>query len=451
MNVSHVRIRNVMGVKALDIEPGKVTVVEGDNGSGKTSVLEAIRAVIRGGHDATLLRNGATEGEVVIVLEDGTELWRQITPTKSVLKITDSNGKPVRAPAGWIKGLTDTVAINPVSFLTCTNKDRARIIAEAMPVPLTDEMADQISVHLEDADVEDLRLDRDSALESINAANKEIYDARTGFNRLAKKAKADVERLSETVPFGFDATEDHSEELKQSRDTLYALNLQASRDQARIAQRVQADTSAAWTKFEKQRAALLRETDAKIAEMRAAVHDFAGSVQAEADVEVEGLGGEIGPRQEELKRDVTLLEERARTSDYHARSLKMLEHEKEEAHFQVTNAENCTSAIQALNLMKNQILNSLPIFGLSVEEGQVMYFGVPFERTNTAVQVQVAVEVAKLRAGGIPLVCLDGMECLASDTFEMFVDALAESNLQAIVTRVTSERGLQVHTIAEEL
>ncbi|MCQ4574556.1 MAG: ATP-binding protein, partial [Candidatus Brocadiales bacterium] len=71
MKVAAIKIHNILGIESLEIKPNSMTFIEGENGAGKTSVLEAIKAIIHGGHDATLLRNGADKGEIVLVLDNG--------------------------------------------------------------------------------------------------------------------------------------------------------------------------------------------------------------------------------------------------------------------------------------------------------------------------------------------------------------------------------------------
>ena len=72
MKVTSISIENVMGVERLAFAPGVLTLVEGRNGAGKTSILEAVRSALRGGHDPSLLRAGAERGSVRLVVEDGT-------------------------------------------------------------------------------------------------------------------------------------------------------------------------------------------------------------------------------------------------------------------------------------------------------------------------------------------------------------------------------------------
>jgi len=79
MRLAHVRIHNILGIDELEFDAGAFTVIEGRNGGGKTSVLEALKSVVRGGEDVTLLRKGAAEGEVVWLFDDGTQARKRVT------------------------------------------------------------------------------------------------------------------------------------------------------------------------------------------------------------------------------------------------------------------------------------------------------------------------------------------------------------------------------------
>ena len=56
MRISHLKISNILGIDELEFDAGKFNEVSGPNGAGKTSVLEAVKAALGQGHDATLLR-----------------------------------------------------------------------------------------------------------------------------------------------------------------------------------------------------------------------------------------------------------------------------------------------------------------------------------------------------------------------------------------------------------
>jgi recombinational DNA repair ATPase RecF len=88
VKVIGITIDNVLGIEHFEFRPGAVSILAGRNGVGKTSVLEAIRSALRGGHDPSLLRRGAEKGSVLLRLEDGTQITKTIGREASPLKVS---------------------------------------------------------------------------------------------------------------------------------------------------------------------------------------------------------------------------------------------------------------------------------------------------------------------------------------------------------------------------
>ena len=193
MKISKIRISNILGIDELEFSPGKYTELSGSNGSGKTSVLEAIKAALSGGHDATLLRKGADKGEVVLVLDDGTEITKRVTSTGSDTKVKQ-DGKTVSRAVEAIRKLTDLVSINPVEFLTAAKKDRVQILLESMPVQIDTAKLSQISGFTVDAGLQV------AGLAAVDAIRQKVYDERTVTNRLAKEKRATITQLAQAMP-----------------------------------------------------------------------------------------------------------------------------------------------------------------------------------------------------------------------------------------------------------
>ena len=54
MKIQHPRISNILGITELELQPQCFTQISGPNGTGKTSVLEAIKSVLSpGSHDVS--------------------------------------------------------------------------------------------------------------------------------------------------------------------------------------------------------------------------------------------------------------------------------------------------------------------------------------------------------------------------------------------------------------
>lgn len=96
-------------------------------------------------------------------------------------------------------------------------------------------------------------------------------------------------------------------------------------------------------------------------------------------------------------------------------------------------------ALDEIEAYKEELLAGLPIPGLEVRDGDVFRNGVQFDRLNTAQQVDIAVEIAKLRAGELGVCCVDGIELLDSGAFDEFRERALDSGLQLFVSRVTDD------------
>ena len=126
MLVHKISIKNILGLESLEFSPSSgYNEITGGNGSGKTSTLEAIRAALGAGHDATLLRQGATEGEIVLLLEDGTEITKSVTADKTDVVVKHPEFGKISKPAAYLKKIADSLSLNPIDFLMAPGKSRA--------------------------------------------------------------------------------------------------------------------------------------------------------------------------------------------------------------------------------------------------------------------------------------------------------------------------------------
>jgi chromosome segregation ATPase len=121
----------------------------------------------------------------------------------------------------------------------------------------------------------------------------------------------------------------------------------------------------------------------------------------------------------------------------HAQTRETIRQMREEAEGLQRDATGQTAAIDKLDAYKSELLANLPIPGLEVRDGAILRNEIPFDRLNTAQQVEIAVEIAKLRAGKLAVACVDGIELLDAGHYETFRQQAIESGLQLFVTRVS--------------
>ena len=102
--LSRIQIQNLGPFESFD--SGKlpaVALISGDNGIGKTGLLECIKWVGASGHDPDMIHGGAEAGEVIVTTDTGAQLRARITR-----KETTRGWKPKPAPA-------PPAALNPAS------------------------------------------------------------------------------------------------------------------------------------------------------------------------------------------------------------------------------------------------------------------------------------------------------------------------------------------------
>lgn len=438
MQIAHVKIQNILGITELEFTPEGFTEVSGPNGAGKTSVLEAIKSVIKGGHDATLLRKGETSGEVVLVLDDGTEIKKSVREKSSPVQVTQ-DGQKVAKPADAIKALTDMLSVNPVDFLRARKQDRVKVLLETMPLEADAEVLSKISgvpVHVDEGT---------HALAVIDAVRKQVYDDRTGTNRAVKEKEATINQFKLSLPDAPGGVEGNEDELLAQID---AARVEKDTELDRIREKLDGIKQDNQAKID----AIRAECQRKIDELKVAGQAEVEAIQAK-EREIEGKANEQRERTLAKFNDATTPINQAvefirANRDAAAKrqvALETITKMEEELEFLVTDADKQSAAIKDLDQYKLDLLSSLPIPGVEVIDGEIYRDNIPFDRLNTAQQVWIAVEIAKLRAGDLGVCCVDGLELLDKAAFEEFRDRCLESGLQLFVSRVSDEE-LKVKT-----
>jgi DNA repair exonuclease SbcCD ATPase subunit len=442
LHISHLKISNILGIDELEFSPDGFNEIRGKNGTGKTSVLEAIKAATGTGHDATLLRKGSDKGEIVLVLDDGAEIKKRVTATNSKTDVTDADGKKVTKPAEVFRTLIDGLSVNPVEFLTAPKKDRVKVLLEAMPIKVD-------AARLEDLSKIPVVIDDSThGLAVIDTIRKQVYDDRTGTNRAVKEKDATINQLRlamPEVPGGVEGSEDELRAQVEAATTAKDAELNRVRD-----------------KLDGIRTENQKTIDAR----RAKLQEDIDALKAAALAEVEALNAAFAEteRKAGIQREKTIqkhtetvtplnqaLESIRTNRSAHAKreqaleTVKQMEQELEDL---TADAAAQTKALEDIDAYKLELLQSLPIPGVEVRDGEIFRNGVVFDRLNTAQQVEIAVEIAKLRAGELGICCVDRLECLDPEAFEAFRDQVLASGLQLFVTTVNGEE-FNVQTTAQ--
>lgn len=135
MRVSKIKIKNLFGIKEYESN-GKSVELDGRNGAGKTSVIDAIRYGLTNRSDRDyIVRNGENEGEILIETDDGIRINRKARTTQADYKSVKKDGHEVGSPETFLRDIFTPLQLSPVEFMEMDRKQQNAIILDMIEYP----------------------------------------------------------------------------------------------------------------------------------------------------------------------------------------------------------------------------------------------------------------------------------------------------------------------------
>ena len=488
MKVSKISISNVLGVESLEFQPKEsgVTVIQGRNREGKTSVLEALKAVVKGGHDATLLRKDSTEGNIVLVLDSGVELTKRVRSEDSKLSAKVGLGR-MDSIKTWLDSIVDRETFDLMAFLESPAKDRVKTLLRAIPLNLPKERMDPLYAKAGITVGEWDAMKSQHPLEVLSVVDKRIYDTRTGVNRVAKEKTATAAQLRQAVPAVLSTVGEMKSVLAENRKAIDALTTQKNKSFAenvklmgeRIqvveidsAQLIRDKSDTIMVEIRKNENATInqvKEIEDQVTDLRRQQNKIEHESTQSRDVMKSNLASYMADIKQKKTQDIAAiqLECQSQASERNSvfegqiselkTAVKVLESTMESAQkaeqtlefatqaefaavkFQ-KESDELTAAMDELGSIRNDLVKDLPIPGMTVVDGEVYLNDTPFDRLSGAEKITLAFEVAKRCAGDLKLVVCDGIEALDAESFAVLERLAEESCFQVVVTKVSEGR-----------
>ena len=128
MKTTKIVIKNLFGIREASLD-GRSVELAGPKGSGKTSVLDAIRYALTNRSDRDyIIHQGADEGEIIIETDTGLSIDRKTRTTKAdTVKVRDGSMLQTR-PAEFLSGIFTPLQLNPVAFTQLSRQEKNRVI-----------------------------------------------------------------------------------------------------------------------------------------------------------------------------------------------------------------------------------------------------------------------------------------------------------------------------------
>lgn len=389
VKINELLIENVKRVKAVQFEPSAdgLTIIGGRNGQGKTSVLDAIAWALGGNNYKPSVpeRDGAlVPPNLHIELSNGLIVERK--GKNSTLKVTDPEGN--KSGQQLLNEFVSTLALDLPKFINGSDKDKADSLLKILGI----------------CDV----------LAQLDTKENQLYAQRTEVGRIAdrKKKAADEMPMYPNVP----KEPVSATELIKEQQEILARNGENERkrqDAARY-ERMLAEAQIA---FDEAKAALQKaEQDCLTARKSAEdLHDESTAELEKNLAEIEALNIKI----------------RANST-------------KEAAEVEANNLQQeydgLTEQIESVREERSKLLDSaeLPLPGLSVKDGKLIYNNMPWDGMSGSDQLKVATAIVRKLNPQCGFVLMDKLEQMDLETLQEFGAWLKQEGLQVIATRVST-------------
>lgn len=130
MKISKITIKSLFGIKEWSGD-GKNIELVGDNGTGKTSVIDAIRYALTNASDREyIIKNGETEGEIFIETDSGLSIDRKPRQGMTDYKSVKQNGNVVPSPETFLKTIFTPLQLSPMEFISMDKKTQNATILD---------------------------------------------------------------------------------------------------------------------------------------------------------------------------------------------------------------------------------------------------------------------------------------------------------------------------------
>lgn len=200
MRIKRLEIKNWIGLSELSIDPGKINILAGHKGSGKSSLLEGLeKAFTNKNRRVEVVRHGEEEATLYLQTDTGLEVERRIRPGRSDYLKIRKPGESVPQTETFLRQLINGEIFRPLEFIKKTPEEQAKIILNMLEINWTmDDIAAWFSEVPAGVNYEA------HILQVLKQIEKLYYDLRESVNREIKVLEAQVSGIRNDLPPNYD-------------------------------------------------------------------------------------------------------------------------------------------------------------------------------------------------------------------------------------------------------
>lgn len=475
MRISKLNIKNTYGISQFELG-GESVELTGSNGTGKSSVIDAIRlALTNNSKRKYIIKKGENEASIYVELDDGTTINRKKRSDKSDYKsIKDGNGNEINSPESFLKDIFTPLQLEPVEFLSMSEQEQNRILLNLIKFDkdkkefITEKFGESINwVNYDDSILE--------ILNQIQSKDGAYYQNREEINRNARNGLAIINDIAKDIPENYDAEkwrnytlsdkyeelnkdknynekidrsiaykEDYNNKIKQLETVESNTLLQIEQDKANEKNKINNEIQELKNKIE------LLQKDLENVDNRYST--IISETKSETIAEKAKLEENIKIANEwasKEKKDTDTLEEELKVAESmkgHLNEYDRMKDMQEKVKKLNEQSEELTRKIELARNLPGQILKEveIPVKNLTVENGIPLVNGLPVGNLSEGQKLMLCVDIALSDSNTLKLILIDGVEKLSEANRKELYRICKEKGLQYIATRTTNDNELKV-------
>lgn len=409
MRIVKLQAENIKKLTAVEITPdGSVTQITGRNGSGKSSVLDAIFWALAGERaiEVEPVRRGERKALVRLDLGEVIVTRRFTAEGGTSLTVEAQNGARFPSPQRLLDELLGELTFDPLKFARMDAREQAETLRALVGI--------------------DTR--------TLDERAQVVFAKRTEVNRDVRSLTSRADAVEKEIDKGADTTLIDIDELLGAMETAGQVNAAIERERS---ERQTADASNARDReavraIEERIRELKRERDT-IRE-RIVAHEVEASRRQPIASPVDTT--HIRRQIEDARRANASREKQQQIRETHQRIVDQLQAARSEA-------DNCTEELAMIAAQKREQITAarFPVDGLSLsDEGVVTYDGIPFEQASSAEQLRVSVALAMAANPKLRVLRVKDGSLLDERSLALIASMAGDNDYQVWVERV-SESG----------
>lgn len=427
MKITKITITDFLGLSAFKVDNlGKFNQIKGGNGVGKSTVLKAIEETFKSsGVSPHIIKNDAERAEILIELDEKVLVHRKITQSTNTVAVTVEGAK-LEKPQAYLTALIGEFNFNPVDFLLKKDKERREILLSAIPFKLSpDRLRDSLQSGDALVDLSQFNYDK-HGLEVIETIRKDVFERRHQQNVEATRMKKAIEQDKLDLPQIADAKAFEGFDLTAELNKLQAANDEIATNR---------EETERLSNLRERRDTLVTNIDSLKKQLEKAENELT-AITAE--------GTELAAKIAEYESpDTAAIQNRISEFNRNQKSIHALEDlRKREAE-----CEGLFAKHKKLDALYKHIENELPklllseiklpVKGLEISGDEILVNGVSIDTLSTSEQVEFSVNLARILAGKLKVICVDRFESLDAEKRRCFEQSIDGDEFEYFVTQVT--------------